>query len=170
MTRITQAILAESVVELERMGTQAQLGLGDEIFARQPTLLGAVVVLRRFGANDAQIGIALHVLFVAWLAMKRCEEQKKLKWPAISEDVYDQCMQRLTARASFAEGLPPELQQQAIRQQTDEHKERYLLAFALGHLRENGVLNIKSEAEKQVVLSTLGIVECITSSAPRTGR
>lgn len=101
MTRITQAILAESVVELERMGTQAQLGLGDEIFARQPTLLGAVVVLRRFGANDAQIGIALHVLFVAWLAMKRYEVQKRLRWQVISEDVYDQCMQRLTrGRAS----------------------------------------------------------------------
>lgn len=170
MTRITQAILAEAVVELERMGTQAQLRLGDEIFARQPTLLGAVVVLRRFGVNDAQIGIALHVLFVAWLAMKRCEEQKKLKWPAISEDVYDQCMRRLTAQTRFAEGLPRDLQEQAVKQQTDEHAERYLLAFALGHLREHGVLNIKSDAEKQVVLSTLGIVECITSSAPRTGR
>jgi len=111
----------------------------------------------------------LHVLFVAWLAMKRCEVQKKLKWPTISEDVYDQCMQRLTAQTRFAEGMPPELQQQAVKQQTDEHKERYLLAFALGHLREHGVLNIKSEAEKQVVLSTLGIVECITNSAPRTG-
>ena len=170
MTRITQAILAEAVVELERMGTQAQLQLGDEIFARQPTLLGAVVVLRRFGANDAQIGIALHVLFVAWLAMKRCEVQKRLRWPVISEDVYDQCMQRITARAGFAEGLPADLVEQAVKQQIDEHEERYLLAFALGHLREHGVLNIKSDAEKQVVLSTLGIVECITSSAPRTGR
>jgi hypothetical protein len=169
MTRITQAILAEAVVELERMGTQAQLQLGDEIFARQPTLLGAVVVLRRFGANDAQIGIALHVLFVAWLAMKRSEAQKRLRWPVISADVYDRCMQRLTAQTHFAEGLPRYLQGQAVKQQTDEHKERYLLAFALGHLREHGLLNIKSEAEKQVVLSTLGIVECITNSAPRTG-
>ena len=170
MTQITLAILAEAIVELDRMGTQAQIDLGDEIFARQPTLLGAVVVLRRFGANDVQIGIALHVLLVAWLAMKRCEVHKRLRWPVISGDVYDQCMQRLTARARFTEGLPPALQEQAVKQQTDEHEERYLLAFAFGHLREHGVLDIKSEAEKHVVLSTLGIVECITSSAPHTGR
>jgi hypothetical protein len=102
--------------------------------------------------------------------MKRCEVQKRLRWPVISADVYDQCLQRLTARLGFTEGLPPDLLQQTVKQQTDEHEERYLLAFALGHLREHGVLNVKSEAEKQVMLSTLGIVERITSSAPRTGR
>lgn len=168
MTRITQSILAEAVVELERMGTQAQLDLGDEIFARQPTLLGAVVVLGRFGANNAQVGIALHVLFVAWLAMKRCEAQQKLQWTVISDDTYDQCMQRLTARVGFTEGLPPDLLARAVKQQTDDYDERYLLAFAFGHLREHAVLDVKSDIEKQVVLSTLGIVECITSTAPLT--
>lgn len=167
MTRITQAILAEAVVELERMGAQAQLRLGDEIFARQPTLLGAVVVLRRFGANDVQIGIALHVLFVAWLAMKRCEAQQGVRWPVITEDDYDLCMQRLTARVNFGQGLSSSLQDEAVKQQTDNYPQRYLLALAFGHLRENGVLAVNSDAEQQVILSTLGIVECIAHTAPR---
>jgi hypothetical protein len=167
MTRITQPILAEAVIELQRMGAQAQLRLADEIFARQPTLLGAVVVLRRLGVNDDQLAIALHVLFVAWLAMKRCEVQQKLQWPAISEDDYDVCLQRLTARVRFAEGLSPDLQEQAVKQQTEDYAERYLLAFAFGHMRDHGVLGVQTEAKKQVMLSTLGIVECITYTAPR---
>ncbi|TXH07044.1 MAG: hypothetical protein E6R09_00710 [Rhodocyclaceae bacterium] len=169
MTCITPPLLAEAIFEFERMCTQSQLRLGDEIFAQQPTLLGAILVLKRFGANDAQIGIALHVLCVAWLAMKRYEVQKGLKWPVISERVFGQCMQRLTARANFIEGLTSDLQHQAVKQQTDAHEERYLIAFALGHLRDNGVLNIQNEAEKQVVLSTLCIVECIAVSAPHKG-
>jgi hypothetical protein len=170
MTRITQIILVDAVIELERMGQQAQMRLADEIYARQPTLLGAVVVLRRFGVNDDQLAIALHVLFVTWLAMKRCEVQQNQQWPVISEDDYDVCLQRLTARVRFTEGLSPALQEQAIKQQTDDYGERYLLAFAFGHLRDHGVLEVKTEAQKQLMLSTLGIVECVTNTAPRIKR
>ena len=166
MTLITQSILAEAVVALQRMGTQEQLRLGDEISARQPNLLGSVIVLRRMGASDAQIGIALHVLFVAWLAMKHSGQQ----WPVISEDVQDLCMQRLTARVRFSEGFCPELLRQAIQQHTDEHEEPHLLAFVLGHLREHTVLEVKSDAEKYVLLCALNIVECLAYSAPLTAR
>ncbi len=170
MTRITQAILADAVVELERMGQQAQVLLADEIFARQPTLLGAVVVLRRFGASDAQIGIAVHVLFVAWLSMKRCEVQQKIRWPLITEDDLDLCMQRLTARINFAEGLSAELKDAAIKQQTDDYPERYLLAFAFGHMGEHGLWAVNSDAEKHVLLGALAIVECIAYTASRIKR
>lgn len=169
MTTITPIILAGAVVDLERMGAQSQLCLGDEIFAHQPTLLGAIIALKRLGANDAQVGIALHVLYVAWLAMKRYEVQAGQSWPVISERVLEQCMQRISARAGFIESLSQTLRQQALKQQTDAHEERHLLAFAINHLRDHGVLGIKSNAEKQVVLGTLGIIECIAHSAPRPG-
>jgi hypothetical protein len=82
MMRIAQAHVAEAMRAVERMGTQQQVQLGDEIFAQQPNLLGSIVVLRGMGASDTQIGIALHVLFVAWLAMKASGH----RWPVISED------------------------------------------------------------------------------------
>ena len=50
-------------------------------------------------------------------------------WPIVSEDVQDRCMQRLTARARFNEGLPGGLAVQVVQQFCDEHPERYLLAF-----------------------------------------
>ncbi|MDI1309058.1 MAG: hypothetical protein PSV17_06435 [Methylotenera sp.] len=170
MTYITQAILAEAVIALQGMGAQEQLQLADEIFARQPNMLGSVIVLRRLGASDAQIGVAVHVLLVSWLAMKRCEAKDALKWPVISEDLQDQCLQRLTARVRFTEGMPVELQRQAAQQYTDTQGERYLLAYVHGHLRDQGLLDIKSEAEKYVLLCALNLVECIASSRPKTRR
>jgi hypothetical protein len=163
MTRILQAHVARAL-RIGRMDAHEQLRLGDELFAQQPNLLGSVVVLRRLGASDPQIEIALHVLFVAWLAMKATG----LRWPVISEADQDLSMQRLTARVRFAEGLPPDLLRQAMEQHTGEHTEQPLLAFAFGHLRESGMLEVRTEAEKYVVLATLNLVECIAFSAPYT--
>ena len=166
MTRIAQAHVVEAVRAVERMNAQRQVQLGDEIFAHQPNLLGSIVVLRRMGASDAQIGIALHVLFVAWLAMKA----SGLSWPLISEDDQDLCMQRLTAKVRFVEGLPPKLLQQAVKQHISEHAEPQLLAFAYGHLRASGVLGARNEAEKYVLLAALNLVECIAFSGRPTAR
>lgn len=160
MTRIAHAHVVEATLAVERMNAQEQVRLGEEIFAHQPNLLGSIVVLRHMGASDAQIGIAFHVLFVAWLAMKASGHL----WPVISEDDQDLCLQRLTARLRFAEGLPPKLLQQAVKQHIREHTEPQLLAFAYGHLRESGVLGARNEAEKYVLLAALNLVECIAFS------
>lgn len=166
MTRIAQAHVVEAVRAIERMNAQGHVQLGDEIFAHQPHLLGSVVVLRHMGASDAQIGIALHVLFVAWLAMKASGHC----WPVISEDDQDLCLQPLTARLRFVEGLPSKLLQQAVKQHISEHTEPQLLAFAYGHLRDSGVLGAWSETEKYVLLAALNLVECIAFSGPPTAR
>ncbi len=166
MMRIAQAHVAEAMRAVERMGTQQQVQLGDEIFAQQPNLLGSIVVLRGMGASDTQIGIALHVLFVAWLAMKASGH----RWPLISENDQDLCLQRLTARLRFAEGLTPELFQQAVAQHISEHAEPQLLAFAYGRLRESGVLGAGGEAETFVLVADLNLVEFIAITAPQASR
>ena len=164
--RIAQAHVAQAMRAVERMDTQQQVRLGDEIFAHQPHLLGSIVVLRHMGASDTRIGIALHVLFVAWLAMTASGH----RWPLISQDDQDLCLQRLTARVRFAEGLSPELLQQTVAQHISEHAEPQLLAFAYGHLRESGVLAVRNEAEKYVLLAALNLVECIAFSDQPTVR
>lgn len=170
MTRITQAILTEAILELEHLGAQAQVTLADEVYARQPTLLGAVLVLKQFGASNAQIGIALHVMFVAWVAMKRCADKSKVKWPKITEDDHDLCMQRLTARINFIEDIPKDQWEAACRQQVADYAEPYLLAYAFGYLREQSVSAGNSDLDKQVWLSALGIVECVAHAASRIKR
>jgi hypothetical protein len=166
MTGITQAVLGKAALVVERMSMTERVELADEVFARQPNLLASVVVLRRMGASDVQIETPLHVLLVSWQAMK----SSGLQWPVISEDDQDVCLQRLTAKARFIEGLSPALLEQAVAQQIADHGERYLLAFAFGNLRASNLLGVATEAEKYVMLATLNLVECIAFVAPRAAR
>jgi hypothetical protein len=163
MTRITQAALAEAARAVNHMGAKERLQLADEVFAHQPNLLASVVVLRQMGASDAQIEVPLHVLLVAWQAMKSCSGQ----WPLISEQTQEVCLQRLTCRLRLAEGLTPKSLRRTVERQIDEHRQRHLLAFAYGHLGDNGLLAVRTEAEKYLVLATLNLVECIAFSAPK---
>jgi hypothetical protein len=41
-----------------------------------------------------------------------------------------------------------------------------LLAFAIGHLKEAGLLGIRTNAEKLAVLAVLNVVECVAHGAP----
>lgn len=83
------------------------------------------------------------------------------RWPTITEDVQDKCLQRLTGRVRFTEGLPPELVEQVVNQHCNEHPERQLLAFAYGYLGEHDLLGARSEAEKYLTLAVLNLVECV---------
>jgi len=128
MTRITQAILTEALQDRDHLGAQAQVTLADEVYARQPTLLGPALVLKQFGARNAQIGIALHVMFVAWAATKRCAAKSKLKWPKINEDDQDLCMQCLTARINLIADITKDQWVEVCKQQLADYAEPYLLA------------------------------------------
>lgn len=44
-----------------------------------------------------------------------------------------------------------------------------LLAFAIGHLKEAGLLGIRTNAEKLAVLAVLNVVECVAHGAPAKG-
>ena len=163
MALITQAVLAKAAIVVNGMGLTERVQLADEVFARQPNLLASVLVLQRMGVSLPQMDAPIYVLLVAYQAMKTSGHS----WPVISEDTQEACLQRLTGRVRFAAGLTPKLLNQSIQQYIDEHSERYLLAFAYGHLRENDLLGARTEAEKYLLLATLNLVECIAASAPK---
>ncbi|MBI5278683.1 MAG: hypothetical protein HY854_19790, partial [Burkholderiales bacterium] len=71
------------------------------------------------------------------------------------------CLQRLTARARFNEGLPNHLAAQVVKQFCDEHAERYLLAFVYGYLGDHDLLQVRTDAEKFLLLAALNLVECV---------
>ena len=154
---LSQATVVEAEIAVNRMDTSARLSLADEIFAQQPNLLASVLVLKSMGASLKQMDVPVHILLVSYQAMKTSGH----RWPVISEDTQDICMRRLTGRARFTEGLGPALSEQAVAQQIHDHSERYLLAFAYGHLSENDMLSVKTEAQKYLLLATLNLVDCI---------
>ena len=155
--RIPQAALAHAMRAVEAMSHDQKVALADQICQSQPNLLASILVLPSMGVNMLEVEIALHVLLVAFEAMKRSGHT----WPIVSEDVQDMCLQRLTGRMRFNEGLPAKTANELVHQFCAEHREQQLLAFAYGHLGEHKLLCVQTDAQKPLVLAVLNLVECI---------
>lgn len=104
-----------------------------------------------------QLEVPIHVLLVAFQAMKHCGRAL----PMISEDVQETCLQRRTATTRFTEGVPPDLVEQMITKFCVDHPEWYLLAFVYGHLCQHDLLHVRTDAEKYLLLACLNLVECV---------
>jgi len=161
--RILPVHLAQAIRALGAMDLARREHLADELFARQPNLLASVLVLHRMGADSRDIETALHALLVSWLAMKA----SGASWPVVTEAMQRSCLQHLTARTRFCEGLRDEQYGQVAQQYIDDHPEPHLLAFVNAHLQENGLRSRRSDSHGQVVLVALNLVECIAHAAPR---
>ena len=154
---ITQSVMVQAAIDVSRMSPAQKVALADEIFLQQPNLLASILVLPRMGVGMVELEVPVHILLVTFQAMKLSGRA----WPIVTEDVQDRCMQRLTARARFNEGLPGDLADKVVQQFCDEHPERYLLAFVYGYLGEHDLLRVRTDAEKFLLLAALNLVECV---------
>lgn len=161
---LTQAVMVQADIAVRGMGPEQKVNLADEIFAQQPNLLASILVLPNMGVDMLTLEVPLHILLVAFQAMKLSGHA----WPLITEDVQDRCMQRLTARMRFNEGLPEHLADQMVQQFYDEHRERYLLAFVYGYLGEHDLMQVRTDAEKYLMLASLNLVECLADVGATT--
>ena len=103
--------------------------------------------------------MVLNLLLVFYEAMKGSGSN----WPVISEEVQERCLKRIS-------GLTPQQQAQATSDAVGDHPEQQLLAYVHGKFKENGLLGIKTEAEKMLMLAALNLVECIAETAPRMAK
>ena len=157
MGRLAQQAVIEADIGVRRMSHDQKVRLADEIYAQQPNMLASILALPRMGVNMAQLEVALHILLVTFQAMKLSGHQ----WSLVTEDIQDDCLQRLTARARFNEGVPQELAIQVVEQFHNEHAERYLLAFVYGYLGEHDLMAVRTEAQKYLMMALLNLVECV---------
>lgn len=157
MGQLTQMVMIEADVAVRRMRHDQKVRLADEIYAQQPNMLASVLALPRMGVDMAQLEVALHILLVTFQAMKL----SGYRWPLVTEDIQDGCLQRLTARMRFNEGVPEDLATKVVEQFHTEHTERYLLAFVYGWLGEHDLMGVRTEAEKYLMLGALNLVECV---------
>lgn len=157
MGRLTQWAVIEADIAVRRMSHDQKVRLADEIYAQQPNMLASILALPRMGVDMAQLEVALHILMVTFQAVKLSGHQR----PLITEDIQDGCLQRLTARARFNEGLPEELATKVVEQFHTEHAERYLLAFVYDYLGEHDLMAVRTEAEKYLMMGALNLVECV---------
>lgn len=154
---ITQAAMVQAAIDVNGMGQAQKVRLADEIFAHQPNMLASILALSRMGVGMVELEVPLHIFFVTYQAMKRSGHA----WPLVTEAVQETCMQRLTARMRFNEGLPGNLADQVVQQFCDEHPERYLLAFTYGYLGDHDLLRVRTDAEKYLLLAALNLAECV---------
>lgn len=161
---ITQAVMVQADIDVSGMDPAHKVRLADEIFAKQPNMLASVLALSRMGVGLVELEVPLHILFVTFQAMKRSGHA----WPIVTEELQDQCMQRLTARARFNDGLPGDLAGQVVQQFCDEHPERFLLAFVYGYLGEHDLLRVRTDAEKYLLMAALNLVECVAEVGSMT--
>lgn len=157
MELITQAVLVHAIRDVNAMNSAQKVALADEIFLQQPNLLASILVLANMGVSPLQLEVPLHILLVTFQAMKHSGHT----WPIVQEEVQERCMQRLTARMRFNEGLPVQMADRLVKQFCDEHCERNLLAFVYGYLDEHDLLRVRNDAEKCLLLAALNLVECI---------
>ena len=157
MGRLTQRVVIEADVDVRRMSHDQKVRLADESYAQQPNMLASILALPRMGVDMAQLEVTLHILLVTFQAMKLSGHH----WPLVTEDIQDGCLQRLTARARFNEGVPEDLATKVVEQFHYEHAERYLLAFVYGYLGDHDLMAVRTEAEKYLMLGALNLVECL---------
>lgn len=93
MTLLTQAAMVQANIDVNRMSAQQKVQLTDEIYVQQPNLLASILVLPRYEVDMQLLEEPIHVLLVAFQAMKHCGHAL----PTISEDIQETCLQRLTA-------------------------------------------------------------------------
>lgn len=80
---LAQAVMVWANIDVDGMSAQQKIELADEIYVQQPNLLTSILVLPRHGVDMLQLEVPIHVLQVAFPAMKHCGHAL----PTISEDV-----------------------------------------------------------------------------------
>lgn len=157
MARISQQTMVQAITKVHALNRHQKEALAAELFAQQPNLLGAVLVLAKLGVKLEKIEFLLDLLFVSWQAMK----ESGLSWPLITEDDLDRESRRFSAIAGFGHGLSQALQDRSRQEYIEAHPEKQLLAYVqvetakwLDHI-------VPEESDKYILLATWQIVNCI---------
>ena len=165
MTVITKSVLAEAILTIEKMDNPQRETLADEIHSHQPQLLTSVLAQQNLGATWGQIEVLLNILLVSFQAMKA----SGYDWPTITESMQERCFARFAGRVRFIEGLAERHKDETISESVANHCEKWLLAFVFDELRSNDLLAIDTDAKKILVLTALGMVECIAEAGCTSG-
>ena len=157
MPLLTQDVMVQANIEVNRMSVQQKVELIDEFNVQHPNLPASILVLHRYGVDMKLLEELIHILLVAFQAMKHYGHAL----PTIYENVQETCLQRLTATLKFSEGVPTNILEQTVTNFCVDHPERYLLAFIYGHLSPHDLRRVQTEAEKYMLLDCLNLEECV---------
>lgn len=144
----------------EKMTLTEQEVVIDRIYSTQPNLLASVLILQKLGNSMEHIGEILKILIVLHLAL----EFEKVEIVSVSEREQERELTRLVATIKFSEDLPNTLTSKSIQNYIENHKEKYALAFAYNVIATSGILALREENSKFLIMAGLNLVNCIANA------
>ncbi len=157
MPRISLPALGTAIKKVRAMDMQDKERLADELFLKQPNMLGSVLALSQLGVSFEKVGFALDVLFTCFQAMK----ESGLNWPVITEDDQDKQLGRYVGIVKFSEDLSADLAKVSMKQYIESHPEQLLFAFVTGELNDWIERSGFEKNDRYVMLSAINLVNCI---------
>ena len=157
MSRISMPALGNAIQKVRAMNTQDKERLADEVFLKQPNMLGSVLALSQMGVSFEKIGLVLDILFTCFQAMK----ESGLNWPVITEEDQDKQLGRYVGIVKFSEDLSAGLANISMKQYIESHPEQLLFAFVTGELNDWIERSRFEKNDKYVMLSATNLVNCI---------
>lgn len=126
------------------MNLKEKEALCDQIHADQPHIFLTTVALSQSGVGLAKVDHALHLLMVIYLAFK---DDAGIVLPVIGLDMIDDAYKRL---ASMMKYLAAESDKRMWNLTATSYPELNLLAYVLGHLRDNG-FDVETDEHAKVI-------------------
>jgi hypothetical protein len=157
MPRISLPALGSAIQKVRAMNMQDKERLADELFLKQPNMLGSVLALSQMGVSFEKVGFALDILFTCFQAMK----ESGLNWPIITEEDQDKQLGRYVAIVKFSEDLGASFEQISMKQYIASHPEQLLLAFVTGELKDWLEHSTFEKNDGYVMLNVTNLVNCI---------
>jgi hypothetical protein len=157
MSRISIQALSIAIQKIRAMSITQKEQLVDELFQKQPNMLGSFLVQKQMGVSFEKMEFLLEILLICFQAMK----ESGLTWPLITEDEQDKQLARYVATVKFGEDLNASLQELAMKQYIESHPEPYLLAFVTVETTNWLSRILPEKTDKYVMLTTANFVNCI---------
>jgi len=140
--------------------------LCDEIFTRQPNLLGHVLVLSKLNVPMEKVDRVLHVLLVLYDVFTRAGSVELSK---VSEDEMEHVDDNFWALMRLLDSEEPAETGRIVQLATESHPEVNAFAFAIGEMNESGITDMTKKEDEYCVRAVRNLVEAF-ARARRVGR
>lgn len=158
---IPQRIMIESIKYITSLDLCGKENLGEEIFAKQPNLLGIVHVLSKLNVPMAKVDEVFFILLVLYEAFQK---RSGIDIPLVTEDMIKKAYDNNNAMLNYLEKEGIVEGCTLIGKAMSESPNKFILAFVFGYLNEHGFSTLSEENESCICAAKV-IMDCFIQAA-----
>jgi hypothetical protein len=153
---IPQEIMVESIKYVTSLDLCAKEKLGEEIFVKQPNLLGIVCFLSKLNVPMSKVDEVLFMLLVLYEAFQK---RSGLNISLVTEVMIKKASDNNTAMLNYLEKEGMVEGSNLIGKAMAESPNRFVSAFVIGHLNDHGFSTL-SEENESCIRAAIVIMDC----------